>query len=168
MQKAFFFDRDGVLNKDRGGYTYLIQDFVILPGIIPLMRHLKHDGFLNIVVTNQAGIAKGIYTREQVQACHDHFQQVSGHLVDSFYYAPDHPDFSESLSRKPGSLMFERAIARYGIDPSISWMIGDMERDILPAQHLGMKTILLSQKKTETVADYVLGGIEQVLDLLGR
>ena len=119
-----------------------------------------------IVVTNQAGISKGIYSREQMHACHRYFQEVSGHLVDKFYYAPDHPIYSESLSRKPNSLMFERAVAAFHVDPSASWMIGDMERDIVPARKMGIATILLASQQQNTVADYQVRAMEEVLPIV--
>ncbi len=168
MKKAFFFDRDGIINIDRGRYTYLIDDFEINEEAIPLMRRLKLDGFLLIVVTNQAGIAKGEYSREQMHACHQYFQETSGNLVDEFYYAPDHPTFSESLSRKPDSLMFERAIAKFGIDPGSSWMIGDMERDITPAKKLGIRTIRLREGQVDTEADYQVQSLGEVVHVLNH
>ncbi len=168
MKKAFFFDRDGIINIDRGRYTYLIDDFEINEEVITLMRRLKFDGFLLIVVTNQAGIAKGEYNREQMHACHQYFQETSGNLVDKFYYAPDHPTFSESLSRKPDSLMFERAISKFGIDVSSSWMIGDMERDIMPARKLGIRTIRLSEDQVDTEADYQVRSVKEVTEVLNR
>ncbi|MDW3195200.1 MAG: HAD-IIIA family hydrolase [Cytophagales bacterium] len=144
--RAVFFDRDGVINVDRNDYTYCLEDFQLMPGIIEVMQALKKRGFLLIVITNQAGIAKGIYTDQEVDELHDHFQNISGQLVNSFYHAPGHPDYSESLSRKPDSLLFEKAIAKFKIDPGQSWMIGDKERDLIPAKKLGMKTVLLGNQ----------------------
>lgn len=147
MSSAVFFDRDGILNEERGGYTYLIEDFIIIPGIIDFIQKVKRRGFLAIVITNQAGITKNIYTREAMDKCHEYFQQQSGHLIDHFYFAPGHPSVSESLSRKPDSLLFEKAISKYGIDVASSWMIGDKERDLIPAKKLGLNTILLSKEE---------------------
>ena len=144
--RAVFFDRDGVINVDRNNYTYCQEDFKLMPGIIEVMQALKKRGFLLIVITNQAGIAKGIYTDQEVDELHDHFQNISGQLVDGFYHAPGHPDYSESLSRKPDSLLFEKAIAKFKIDPALSWMIGDKERDLIPAKNLGIKTVLLGHQ----------------------
>lgn len=150
--RAFFFDRDGIINVDRNDYTYKINDFVLMPGIIPLMQSIKQLGYHLIVITNQAGIAKGLYTDQEVDAVHDHFQHLSNHLIDAFYHAPGHPDYSESLSRKPGSLLFEKAIARFNLEAEQCWMIGDKERDLVPAKKLGMHTILLGEEEME-VAD---------------
>ena len=149
---CIFLDRDGVINRDRVNYAYRLPDFEILPRVPEALRRLKAAGYRLVIVTNQSGIAKGIYTREQMQTCHNFMNMVTGHLVDEIYYAPYHPSVSESLTRKPDSLMFERAIARFGIDPARSWMIGDKERDLVPAQKLGIPGILVDGETASTIA----------------
>lgn len=144
--RAVFFDRDGVINVDRNDYTYRLEDFKLMPDIIEVMQALKKQGFLLIVITNQAGIAKGKYTDTEVDELHAHFQALSGHVVDLFYHAPGHPHYSESLSRKPDSLLFEKAISKFNISPDQSWMIGDKERDLIPAKKLGIKTVLFGEE----------------------
>ncbi|HCZ34357.1 MAG TPA: D,D-heptose 1,7-bisphosphate phosphatase [Cytophagales bacterium] len=161
MNKCVFLDRDGVLNKDNPLYTYRVEAFEILPGVIEATRLLKAAGFRLIVVTNQSGITKGIYTQEQMDACHQYFQQMSGNSIDHFYFSPYHASVTESLSRKPGTLMFEKAIARFSIDIAASWMVGDRGRDIIPARKLGIKTIQIGDEvEPENKADY------QVVSLL--
>lgn len=163
--KAIFLDRDGVLNEERGDYTWRTEDFILVEGVVETLKELKESGFKLIVITNQAGIAKGLYSRQDMNECHAKFQKKSGNLIDKFYYAPGHPTVSESLSRKPDSLMFEKAIAKYEIDPSVSWMIGDKERDLIPAKRLGIRTILLSEKHSE-FADYKVRDIRHILDII--
>ena len=144
MNKCIFLDRDGVINRDNPDYIYKVEEFEILPGVIEGLRKLKEHGFLLIVITNQSGIRKGIYSTEDMQACHDYFQKVSNNLIDKFYYSPYHPFYTESLTRKPESLMFEKAIAKYNVDVSKSWMLGDKERDLVPADKLGIKGLLIN------------------------
>lgn len=163
--KAIFLDRDGVLNIERGQYTYLTKDFEVLPGIIPVLQKFKQNGFILLVITNQAGIAKGLYSRDQLELCHQKFQQLSGQLIDDFYVAPDHPDFSASLSRKPDSLLFEKAIAKYRIDPKKSWMVGDKERDLLPAKKLGLQTVLIGDTPSE-FHDFQISSPEALLNII--
>jgi D-glycero-D-manno-heptose 1,7-bisphosphate phosphatase len=151
--KCIFLDRDGVLNLDRNTYTYRIEDFVILPGVAKALTQLKETGFLLIVITNQAGIAKGLYTPKDMQKCHDYLQANIDHRIDAFYYSPYHPTVTESLSRKPDSLMFEKAITRFHISAADSWMIGDQERDIIPAKKLGIRTLRIIEKEEPTAAD---------------
>src|SRR6267154_6382227 len=141
MNPCVFLDRDGVLNKDNPDYTFRVADFKILPGVVDALVLLKSHKYLLVVVTNQSGIAQGLYTRQQMEECHRYFQQQCGNLIDHFYFSPDHPTVSASLSRKPGTLMFEKAISKFEIDIHKSWMIGDRGRDIIPARKLGIKTI---------------------------
>ena len=149
---CIFLDRDGVINRDRVNYAYRLSDFEILPRVPEALRRLKAAGYRLVIVTNQSGIAKGIYTREQMQTCHNFMNMVTGHLVDEIYYAPHHPSVSESLTRKPDSLMFERAVAKFDIAPTRSWMIGDKERDLVPAQKLGIPGILVDGETASTIA----------------
>jgi len=145
-QKCVFLDRDGVLNRERGDYTYALDDFEVLPGVLDALKLLRQHGFLLIVVTNQGGVAKGLYKKEDVLACHQKLQQECEALIDALYYAPSHPAYSESLSRKPDSLMLERAMARYDIDPLQSWMVGDSIRDVEAAAKVGVPSILVGDK----------------------
>jgi len=147
MNKCVFLDRDGVLNVERGDYTFLPEDFIIPPGVPSAIKKIKAEGFLAIGVTNQAGISKGLYSREQMQTCHDILMKKTDNLIDKIYYCPYHPSISQSLSRKPDTLMLEKAIAKYNIDPLKSWLIGDRARDIECGQKLGMKTILITDNQ---------------------
>jgi D-glycero-D-manno-heptose 1,7-bisphosphate phosphatase len=169
---CIFLDRDGVINRDRVNYAYRLSDFEILPRVPEALRRLKTAGYRLVIVTNQSGIAKGIYTREQMETCHDFMNMVTGHLVDKIYYAPYHPSVSESLTRKPDSLMFERAIAKFNVDPARSWMIGDKERDLIPARKLGIPGILIDETHPDTMARTTVNSLwdaaEWILRLWGR
>ncbi len=147
-------DRDGVINKDFVDYAYTLEKFFILDGVPEAFELLKQNGFILVVITNQSGIAKGIYTQKDMQLCHDFLQKETGNLIDHIYFSPYHPDYSESLTRKPGSLMFEKAIAKFDIDVGRSWMIGDKKRDLEPAIKLGINTIQVDGNDDQ-IADYV-------------
>jgi len=149
MVKCVFLDRDGVLNKDNPNYTYRVSDFEILPGVLEAVEQLKAAGYLLIVVTNQSGIAKKIYTQQQMEECHAYFQKMCNNRIDHFYFCPHHPTVTASIARKPGTLMFEKAIAKFDIDFTQSWMIGDRGRDIMPARQLGIRTIQLGNEINE-------------------
>ena len=149
MRKCIFLDRDGVLNDDNPNYTYEVGKFKIIAGVPEALRMLKADGFLLIVVTNQSGIAKGIYTAEQMDACHEYMQQSCNRAIDKFYFSPYHATVTNSLLTKPEMLMFEKAIAKFNIDISGSWMVGDRGRDIIPARRLGIKTIQIGDEVEE-------------------
>jgi len=153
--KCIFLDRDGVINKDNPNYTFTRGAFEIIDGVPEALTKLKRAGFILVVVTNQSGIAQGIYTAEQMHDCHTFFQEASGHLIDHFYYCPYHPSVTASLARKPGTLMFEKAIAKFNIEISGSWMIGDRGRDIIPARSLGLRTIQIGDEvEPENRADF--------------
>jgi D-glycero-D-manno-heptose 1,7-bisphosphate phosphatase len=168
-RKCVFLDRDGVLNEEIGRYVWEVCDFVIRPGIIELLKDLKKKGFLLIVITNQGGIARGTYSHEHVKSCHSHFQKECGNLIDAFYYSPYQKDISASLSSKPGSLMFEKAIAKFDIDPRTSWMIGDKARDIIPTKKLGIRTIRLiteEEKEEERIADFTVENLNDIQEIV--
>jgi D-glycero-D-manno-heptose 1,7-bisphosphate phosphatase len=141
MNKCVFLDRDGVINKDNPNYTYRIESFEILPGVLEALEKLKAAGYLLVIVTNQSGIAQGIYNQQQMEACHAYFQKMCSNRIDHFYFCPHHPTVTASIARKPGTLMFEKAIAKFNIDVTQSWMVGDRGRDIIPARQLGIRTI---------------------------
>lgn len=149
MSRCVFLDRDGVLNKDNPNYTYTIENFEVLPGVVEALARLKKAGYLLVVVTNQSGIDKGIYTIDQMKECHAYFQQVSDGAIDHFYFSPYHRTIHESLLTKPRSLMFEKAIAKFGIDTAQSWMVGDRGRDLIPARALGIRTIQIGDEVEE-------------------
>lgn len=151
MNRCIFLDRDGVLNEDRPDYVYSIDKIIIPEGVNEGLQLLKEAGYLLIVVTNQAGIAKGLYTREDVMKCHQYLQDICGNILDDIYYCPHHPDYdTRSLLRKPDSLMLEKAIAKYDIDVSRSWMIGDAPRDIQAGRRVGVRTVHIRQTPLET------------------
>jgi D-glycero-D-manno-heptose 1,7-bisphosphate phosphatase len=155
--KCIFLDRDGVLNEDRTTYVYRPADFIIPDGVVEALRRFKAAGYMLIVVTNQAGIAKGIYSRQDVMMCHHYLQEQCGYLLDDIYLSPHHPDYSsQSLTRKPDSLMLEKAMAKYDIDPARSWMIGDRYRDVQAGQRAGVHTVQITDNLSQyPVADRV-------------
>ena len=154
-RKCVFLDRDGVLNEDRTDYLYRLEDLVIPDGVTEALQLLKSAGYLLIVITNQAGIAKGLYGPEAVYAIHQKMQEASAGALDDLYFSPYHPQYSgNSLSRKPGSLLLEKAIAKYDIDPDQSWMIGDRDRDMEAGQKAGLKTIHIIPETETSAGDF--------------
>jgi len=165
--RAIFLDRDGVLNEDNPQYTYHVDNFKILPGVFEALSQLKSDGYRLIVVTNQSGISKGIYTVEQMKACHDYLQQKCDHAIDKFYFSPYHRSVTNSLLTKPSSLMFEMAIAKFKIETSKSWMVGDRGRDLVPARQLGIKTIQVGDEvEKENEGDYKVKSLLEAVGII--
>ena len=144
--RAVFLDRDGVLNVERGDYTWKLEDFIVPPGVPEAVKLLKENGYILIVITNQAGIAKGLYTKKEVLSCHEKLQAEVGGLIDDLFYSPYHPSVTQCLGRKPEPLLLERAIALYNIDPGQSWMVGDRDRDLEAAKKAGVKGIKVGEE----------------------
>lgn len=163
--KCVFLDRDGVINQELGDYAYRLDHFKIIPGVKEALQQLKSAGFLLIVITNQAGIAKNRYTAKEVMACHYHLQKTCGFLVDDLYFSPHHPTVTESLLRKPDSLMFEKAMAKHKINAGLSWMVGDSARDIYPAQKMKLSTIGIG-KAAQANPDYVAQNLLEAVNII--
>ena len=151
MNQAVFLDRDGVLNDELGDYVWTPERFRVSAGVPASVARLKAAGYYLIVVTNQAGIAKGLYTRAEVLACHEILQQACGYQLDALYFSENHPSVSESIFRKPDSGMLEKAVARFHLDPARCWIVGDRARDLEAGARLGVRGILVGH--TEEVPD---------------
>jgi D-glycero-D-manno-heptose 1,7-bisphosphate phosphatase len=147
MNQAVFLDRDGVLNEEMGDYVWTPDRFRICPGVPESLARLKAAGYYLVVVTNQAGIAKGLYSRADVLACHNLLQQACGYQLDALYFSENHPSVSESIFRKPDSGMLEKAVARFRLDPARCWLVGDRARDIEAGARLGVRGILVGHSE---------------------
>ena len=146
MNKAVFLDRDGVLIRERGDYNYLPEHFIVNDGVVEALYILQKKNYLLIIVSNQSGVAKGIYSYEVIEEFHAKLSNElrrNGIILSEIYYCPHHPDKSLCLCRKPLPLMIEKAIARFYINPAESFLIGDAERDILAAEAAGVKAFLI-------------------------
>lgn len=166
---AVILDRDGTLNEEVG-YLHHPADLVWTPGAAKAVRRLNDAGHLVLVVTNQAGVARGFYTEADVHTLHVHMNAELaryGAHVDAFYYSPYHPEGTveryrrTSACRKPGRALYERAIADWGFDPARSVAVGDKATDLIPARALGMGTILVEtgygqHEANRSVADLVV------------
>lgn len=139
---AAFFDRDGTINVDFG-HVYRPEDLKFVPGIPQVIYRYNVLRIPVIVITNQAGIAKGIYTEEDMRRFNDYLnqclrEQYSAH-VDAFYFCPHHPDYTGACQcRKPEPGLFFQAAADWGIDLNRSIMYGDKESDRIAAKRAGI------------------------------
>jgi D-glycero-D-manno-heptose 1,7-bisphosphate phosphatase len=146
--KTVFLDRDGVLNAKapEGEYVWRWEDFHLLDGVSEAIARLNRAGLRVIVVTNQRGVALGLYTVTNVEALHTHLEQFlsgQGAHIDAFYICPH--DRGECNCRKPLPGLFEQAAAHYReISAAKSVMVGDSLVDIEFGRGLGMKTILVA------------------------
>jgi D-glycero-D-manno-heptose 1,7-bisphosphate phosphatase len=151
LRKAAFIDRDGVINEERH-YVHRIEDFRLLPRVAEGLALLRDTGHLLVVVTNQAGIARGYYDEPAMQALHAHMRAVladQGVHLDAIYHCPHHPQGSVAAyvhdcdCRKPAPGMLLRAAADLDIDVAQSLLIGDKMSDIEAAQRAGVRRTAL-------------------------
>ncbi len=133
MNKAVFLDRDGVINNGNLYYTYKNEDFFFNNDIFEALRLLRKNNYILIIITNQGGIAKGEYTKNDVDTLHQYMinkLQKEQIKIAEVYYCPHHDSIENCICRKPNSGNIEKALARFNIDHRQSFLIGDGERDI--------------------------------------
>lgn len=148
MNKAAFFDRDGTINVEVN-YLHKIEDFRFIEGIPELIKKYNDYGYIVIVVTNQAGIARGYYTEEDMHKLHNHINEELKKYdakIDAFYFCPHHPDITgECNCRKPATGMLEQAIMDFDIDVTQSILYGDKPWDIEAGEKCGIKGYLVEE-----------------------
>jgi len=149
MRRAVFLDRDGTINVDKN-HLYKAEDWEWIPGAEDAIKCFNELGFLVIVATNQSGIARGLYSSEDVNFLHSYVNMLllrSKAKIDAYYYCPHHPDFGEVRDcpcRKPKPGMLLKAQQDYNIDLENSFMIGDKSSDILAGQAAGATPLLVA------------------------
>jgi D-glycero-D-manno-heptose 1,7-bisphosphate phosphatase len=150
-RKAVFLDRDGVLNVDLG-YTYKATDLRLVPGMVDGLKTLAEAGYVLVMITNQSGVARGLYSMDQVHEFNDEMiKQIQNFIpdfrFDSIMICPHHPqgsvpEFSIDCDcRKPGIKLVTTAAAHLGLDLSKSWLVGDKDIDVECAKNAGMRGI---------------------------
>lgn len=163
--KAFFFDRDGVINHRLvGDYVKTIQQFIIFPDIPQILKQIKLFDFKLILITNQQGVGKGLMSANELDNIHDFMQEQLYHhgaKFDDIYSCTDLAD-SKSYRRKPNPGMILEAIEKWNIDPKLSFMIGDSDSDILAGRRAGVRTILVSDKSSNSEPDYNVRDISEL------
>jgi D-glycero-D-manno-heptose 1,7-bisphosphate phosphatase len=138
--KAAFLDRDGVINKDTG-YLYKIEDFEFVDGIFDRLLDLKSKGYVFFVVTNQSGIGRGYYTKDDFNILTKWMiEQMKSKGIDilDVQYCPHQPT-DGCKCRKPNILMLENIASKYDIDIANSIFIGDKESDMQCGRNFGLK-----------------------------
>jgi D-glycero-D-manno-heptose 1,7-bisphosphate phosphatase len=148
MKPAVFLDRDGTINVEKN-YLHRVEDWEWIPGAPEAIARLNEAGYLVVVVTNQAGIARGLYTELDVQVLHAHISaelEMRGARVDAYYYCPHHPLYGERQDcncRKPKPGMLFEAVRKMGIDLESSWLVGDKLIDMQAANAADVSGILV-------------------------
>lgn len=180
-RRALFLDRDGVINLDYG-YVSNRKDFIFVDGIFDLCRHAKQNGFLIIVVTNQAGIGRGYYSEDDFNSltdwmCGEFIKE--GAAIDRVYYCPSHPEHGmgkyrvDSVFRKPGPGMILQAVEELNVDLGRAVLVGDKESDIMAGLAAKVRYNLLYCPQEPllppvTSAYAVVKNLEQVIPILEK
>ncbi len=141
-RKAAFFDRDGTINVNYG-HVYKLEDLAFVDGVPAIIRKYNDEGTPVIVVTNQAGIAKGLYTEEDMRQFNHYLNQELNRLygahIDAFYFCPHHPNFTGPCKcRKPEPGLLLRAAKEWNVNLGSSIMFGDMRSDEEAARAAGI------------------------------
>lgn len=168
MNKAVFLDRDGTINQEVN-YLYRPKNLVFIPKTIEAIKLFHQLGYKVIVITNQAGVAKGYYKEHHIRILHNYIDKMlkeNGTYLDAYYYCPHHPEGTvdiykkECMCRKPRIGMIERAVMDFDIDLSKSIIVGDKEIDVKTGKNAVISTCVLVRSgqildEDNTVADGV-------------
>ncbi len=180
--KFVFIDRDGVINKDPGGWTkygYVtrVEDLHFLPGVLEAIRKLTKAGYRIIVISNQQGIGKKYFTLADLDKVNrDMLRTIekAGGKIDAVFYCP-HLKEKKCGCRKPESGMFLKARDKFGIKTfGDRFFIGDTQRDIKAGKKVGLKTILVLSGKAskddvktwESRPDHICKGLYEAVKLV--
>lgn len=170
--KTIFLDRDGVINKEVN-YLHKIEDFIFIKGVFEACLHFQNAGYKIILVTNQSGIGRGIFTKNDFQRITDWMlKQFSDNKINilDIFYCP-HTSNDKCNCRKPKPGMFFAARKEHNIDLNHSWMIGDKEDDIMAANEAGIKKTILvrsGHKINEGIsnAEYIVNSIYDSINII--
>lgn len=170
-KKAFFVDRDGVINKEIG-YLHEIEKFKFIDGVLEALRYILSKNFEIIIVTNQSGIGRGIYTENKFLELNQwmkDYLNFNGINILDVLYCPHSPE-DKCYCRKPKPGMFLEAKKKYNIRMDNSWSIGDKETDIQAANSAGISNTILVRSghnidEKNSKAKYILDSLYDVLDL---
>ena len=163
---AVFFDRDGVLNVDHG-YTHRWDQFEWTDGAIAAIKAVNARNLFAFVVTNQSGVARGYYDEAAIQALHGRMQAALGEQgahIDDFRYCPHHPDgvvagYARVCDwRKPGPGMILDLAARWPVDLSASWLVGDNPSDMQAAAAAGVRGVMFQGGRLDRLVETLLDG----------
>lgn len=171
-QKIVYLDRDGVINKEVN-YLYKIDEFEFIDGVFEACSYFIKKGYKLIIITNQSGIAKGIYRLEDYQILTkwmiEQFKIKSIDILD-VYFCPHNPS-SNCECRKPKPGMIIESSSKYNAIMSESWMIGDKESDIQAANNAGIENTIIVKSghkinSFNSNAKYIIDSIKDSIEII--
>jgi D-glycero-D-manno-heptose 1,7-bisphosphate phosphatase len=147
-KKAIFLDRDGVLvNNSEHYYIWETEQLTLVDKVIENLRMLSQKGFQLFVVSNQGGISRRLYSKDDIEKLHTELIQIfrtNNVEISEILFCPHHPEIEKCFCRKPDSLMIEKLIAKHRIDKECSYLIGDSKSDMEAAQKAGIQGIQIT------------------------
>ena len=174
MNRAVFLDRDGTINKEVE-YLSRVEDFEFLPNTLKALEKLSRTNYKIIVVTNQSGIARGLFTEKKIDEIHKHMLRQLGRKgirIDKIYVCPHHPD-DNCTCRKPRIGLLKKAAEEFNINLRESYLVGDTTQDVQTGLNAGCKTILVKTgyagkdgrypTKPDQVAEDLLDAVDNVI-----
>ncbi|MDE2083186.1 MAG: D-glycero-beta-D-manno-heptose 1,7-bisphosphate 7-phosphatase [Burkholderiales bacterium] len=173
LRPAAFIDRDGVINAELD-YVWRIEDFHVLPGVVDGLRQLARCGYALVVVTNQAGIAKGRYDEAAYQRLTAHLRVLfaaQGVVFDGVYHCPHHPQGTVAAytracdCRKPAPGLLLRAARELGLDLARSVLVGDKTTDTQAGRAAGLRRTVLVESGHALPADALAHADHRCADL---
>jgi len=170
--KFMILDRDGVIIKDKH-YVHLVEDLELLPGALSGLGKLQNKlGFRFVVVTNQAGIARGLYATYEADQFNSEMTRRLGAFgirVEKVYFCPHHPEFTGKCDcRKPKTGLVLQAAKEFGFNPSECVFVGDKDSDIQLGRNCGGVTVLVDNKQyaVSVAPDYIVGNLDELYSIL--
>ena len=169
LSPAVFIDRDGTIIEDRD-YCSNPSDVKIFPGVAAALEHLKSKGFKLIIITNQSGIGRRLFTTEQYRSVEaDVLRQLGKDCIDATYFCPHMPDESCGC-RKPAPGMVTEAARDHGIDLSRSFLVGDKESDVECGRNAGVRTVRVKtgpeSDTTGSKADWIAADLPAAAEII--
>ena len=176
LKKAVFLDRDGVINEDSPDYIKSWAEFRFLPKAKSAVRQLNRAGYVVIVITNQSGVGKGVYTEQTLNEINEKMKselELADAHIDAVYYCP-HAKDADCNCRKPKTGLVDKAVREQKIDLGKSWIVGDsLKHDIPLGKSAGLKTIFVRRGRLfemdemlSAAPDYVVEDLMEAVQII--
>lgn len=171
MNKIVFLDRDGVINRKLdNAYVRSWSEFEFLPGVFEAMLLLNNANFGLFIVSNQAGVSKGLMSKDDLRDIDLHMKQEliehGIHVLDAYYCR--HRDEDDCDCRKPQPGLLYQALDGHDLSIKDSWMVGDSERDIVAGHAVGCRGVLIDPSNPDTEAEHVVANLLEAAQYITR
>lgn len=174
LSRVVFLDRDGVICRDRDDYVKSWDEFVWIPEAREALKRLNDNYYMTIVVTNQAGVARGVISQQAVEDIHEKMARdvsQAGGKIERVYYCPHKPE-DKCNCRKPKAGLLLKAARDFAFNPKKSYLVGDKISDIEAGHRLGCTTIIINTGENrgnsmgQNRADYTVSDLSEAVDLI--